>query len=119
MKKHYLILIAIVVIALALLDYSKKSANSPSPLDSFATCLAERGAIMYGADWCPHCQNEKRAFGSSFRFVPYIECPQNPKECIAKGIDGYPTWIFSDGRIFVGEQGLNRLSEISGCTLPK
>lgn len=91
----------------------------PPELDNFAQCLAERGAVMYGADWCPHCQNEKRAFGSSFRFVPYVECPQSPKECIALGINGYPTWIFGGTQKFEGEQGLNRLAEISDCQLPQ
>ncbi len=86
-------------------------------LDSFAGCLAEKGAVMYGAAWCPHCQNEKKAFGSSFKFIPYVECPDEPQKRLAVGIKGYPTWIFSDGRKFEGEQGLNKLSEISGCPL--
>ncbi|RJP44140.1 hypothetical protein C4587_02295 [Candidatus Parcubacteria bacterium] len=86
-------------------------------LDSFAQCLAERGAVMYGAEWCPHCQNEKRAFGSSFRYVNYVECPDDPKRCIAAGIEGYPTWTFPDGRRFEGEQGIERLSIESGCAI--
>lgn len=86
-------------------------------LDAFAQCLAEKGATMYGADWCPHCQNEKKAFGSSFRFVPYVECPDNPKQCLAAGINGYPTWIFPDGRRLEGEQGIEKLSQESGCPI--
>lgn|SRR3989344_6680332 len=97
--------------------YWNVSADSPE-LDAFAQCVAEKGAVMYGADWCPHCQNEKKAFGDAFRFIPYVECPDEPSTCIARGINGYPTWIFSDGRRFEGEQGLERLSRISGCELP-
>ncbi len=86
--------------------------------DGFAQCLANKGFTMYGAAWCSHCQNEKRAFGDSFRFVPYVECPNNPEVCTAKNVEGYPTWITTDGRRFVGEQGLQKLSEESTCALP-
>lgn len=86
--------------------------------DAFAKCLAEKKITMYGADWCPHCQNEKRAFGDSFRFVPYVECPDNPQLCLAAGIRGYPTWIFPDGKKLEGEQGIKKLSNESGCPLP-
>ncbi|MEK7508188.1 MAG: hypothetical protein AAB602_03865 [Patescibacteria group bacterium] len=107
---------------------------SPGPADgrydAFAQCLASKGITMYGADWCPHCQNEKKAFGSSFKFVPYVECPSDPQKCLAAGINGYPTWMFPDppaatssGAVGLGwkklegEQGLEKLSQESGCTL--
>ncbi len=85
--------------------------------DAFAQCLKEKGITMYGAAWCPHCQREKRLFGSSFQYVPYVECPDNPQLCTEKGVTGYPTWIFPDGRRFAGEQGLQKLSAESGCPL--
>lgn len=95
--------------------------NTPQPgqYDDFARCLAGKNVTMYGADWCSHCQKEKLAFGDSFKLVPYVECPQNIKECVAKGIEGYPTWIFPDGRKLSGEQGLEKLSAESGCPLIK
>ena len=31
---------------------------------------------MYGAYWCPHCQAQKKVFGESFQYVPYVECTQ-------------------------------------------
>ncbi|MDO8474292.1 MAG: protein disulfide isomerase family protein [bacterium] len=86
-------------------------------LDSFAQCLADEKVIMYGADWCPHCQNEKKAFGGSFRLVPYVECPDDPQRCLKEGITGYPTWVFADGTRLAGEQGLEKLSKVSGCPL--
>jgi len=84
----------------------------------FAQCLSTKGFKMYGADWCSHCQNEKRAFGDSFKYVEYIECPDNIEECRAEGINGYPTWELPDGRKLEGEQGLEKLSQESGCLLP-
>lgn len=87
-------------------------------LDSFAKCLTERGMVMYGAYWCPHCQNEKKAFGDSWQYVNYVECTQEPQKCLEQKIDGYPTWIFPDGKRLVGEQGIEKLSQASGCRIP-
>ncbi len=85
--------------------------------DAFAQCLAEKKFTMYGANWCSHCQNEKRTFGDSFRLVPYVECPVERVRCAAEKIEGYPTWITGSGERLVGEQGLRKLSEASGCKL--
>ena len=125
-KKFYpyisTIIVAVVILG-AIYIFSGKQAidgkypNTPAPLDSFAQCLASKKITMYGAVWCSHCQNEKAGFGNSFRFVPYVECPDNIQMCLDKGVKGYPTWIFGDGRIFEGEQGVQKLSELSGCPL--
>src|ERR1043166_896516 len=53
------------------------SSNTPIPpgkYDAFATCLKDKGALFYGAFWCPHCQAQKKLFGSSARLLPYTEC---------------------------------------------
>lgn len=84
-------------------------------LDEFAKCLNAKGVTMYGAYWCPHCQNEKNAFGESFKFVNYVECTEKPNECLTKDVQGYPTWTFPDGRKLTGEQGIRKLSQESGC----
>src|ERR1039457_4163853 len=41
--------------------------------DAFARCLKDRGVKMYGAWWCPHCVEQKEAFGASFEYAPYVE----------------------------------------------
>lgn len=116
-KIPVIILVCAVAVAIGLVAYPKLRGKSDVSLDSFAQCLADKGATMYGAAWCPHCQREKAAFGASFRLVPYVECPENIKLCTEKGINGYPTWIFGDGRRFEGEQGIEGLSRESGCPL--
>lgn len=119
MSKNFYFLIIVVAIAIGSFVLLKSGDREASRLDEFAKCLADKGIAIYGADWCPHCQNEKKAFGDSFRLVPYIECPEDPKRCLAAGIAGFPTWIFSDGRKLEGEQGLEKLSRESGCLLPQ
>lgn len=98
--------------------YSRNRPLPPGKLDAFAQCLREKGATMYGTYWCPHCQNEKKAFGNSFQYVPYVECSAEPQRCLDANVQSYPTWIFPDSRRFEGEQGLEKLSEESGCPLP-
>lgn len=68
---------------------------------------------------CPALFARKKAnFGESFKYVSYVECPENPNLCLEKGIKGYPTWIAESGEKYVGLQGLEKLSEISSCQLP-
>src|SRR3989344_5217158 len=117
MKK--ILLIAVVVLAVIIFWFLRSPEQASGQLDEFAKCIAANDITMYGADWCPHCQNEKKAFGSSFGYIPYVECPDNPKQCIDMGITEYPTWIFWDGRKFESEMGINKLSRESGCPLPE
>ncbi|HEY9704725.1 MAG TPA: peptidylprolyl isomerase, partial [Allocoleopsis sp.] len=103
-------------------ETSNVESNSAS-LDDFAKCLTEKGVKMYGAYWCPHCNNQKEAFASSWQYVTYVECavegqPQvQTQECSDAEISGYPTWIVN-GRQYAGEQTLSRLGQLSGCSLP-
>ncbi|MEK7478130.1 MAG: thioredoxin domain-containing protein [Patescibacteria group bacterium] len=83
---------------------------------ALAKCLAAKKVTMYGAYWCSHCQNQKKAFGEAWPYVPYVECTQNTQLCLAKGIEGYPTWIFSTGQKLEGEQTLAKLAQASGCS---
>src|SRR6187551_598835 len=99
-------------------------ANTPGPLDQFATCLKDSGAKFYGAFWCPHCQNQKAMFGKSQKLLPYVECstPDSSGQtqiCIDNKISGYPTWEFSNGERLSGEIPLTTLAEKTSCTLPK
>ncbi len=104
---------------------TEKASNDPASLtsmDVFAQCLSDAGAKFYGAYWCPHCQNQKRAFNNSKK-LPYIECstPNGQAQtqvCVDAKITGYPTWEFADGSRFDGEQTLEVLAEKTKCTLP-
>ena len=92
--------------------------------DSFARCLATRNARMYGLYWCPHCADQKREFGSSFRYVPYIECAsgKDPHEltpaCKAVGVKLFPSWQFGADPPKEGVLTLQELSQKTGCNLP-
>ncbi|OGY90969.1 MAG: hypothetical protein A3H70_04090 [Candidatus Komeilibacteria bacterium RIFCSPLOWO2_02_FULL_48_11] len=116
MKKVFFI-ITLAALAVVAVVWQVATGGQPNPeLDSFAQCLTDKGVAMYGAKWCLHCQNQKKAFGKSFRLIKYLECPDNIELCLAKDIQGYPTWIINDKK-YEGEQSLASLSQISDCPL--
>jgi hypothetical protein len=91
--------------------------------DSFAKCLASKQARMYGLYWCPHCADQKAEFGSSFRYVPYVECAirgsrEMAPECKASGVKLFPSWQFGVDPPREGVLSLQALSEKTGCSLP-
>jgi len=92
--------------------------------DGFARCLSQHGVKMYGAWWCPHCQEQKEKFGASFEYAPYVECGikgqthGQSQVCKDEKVEHYPTWQFPPTgerveRIF----SLEELSDRTGCAL--
>ncbi len=117
--------ITILVIAVVTIAYYlfSQSASGLGKYDDFAKCITEKGIVVYGAYWCPHCLNQKNIFGSSWKYVDYVECDPkginaNLQLCQEKGISGYPTWDIG-GRQYAGELTLSSLAKLSGCSLPK
>ncbi len=113
------------VIATALVRSNPSSEPAgPGKYDAFATCLKDKGAVFYGAYWCPHCNAQKKMFGSSAKLLPYVECStldakgQTPM-CIEKKVVSYPTWEFADGSRLNGEIPLATLAEKTSCELPQ
>ncbi len=111
------------VIATVLLRGGANGPEGPGKYDEFATCLKDKGAIFYGAFWCPHCQAQKKLFGSSTKLLPYVECSTadgnaQTQICIDKNVESYPTWEFADGTRLNGEIPLTQLAEKTACVLP-
>jgi hypothetical protein len=117
---------ATVLLAAGLIGFEQykvyKADNTPTPYAPLALCLKEKKAIFYGAFWCPHCINQKKAFGSAAKDLPYIECSTPNKEitleCKDAKIEGFPTWVFPSGERLSGEVPMKTLAEKSGCSLP-
>ena len=116
---RYCSLLAASSVALSGCHVGGPSAIRPSPLLPFAQCISQRGVVLYGADWCPHCQQQKLMFGSAISAVAYVECPQDPQRCLKAGIAGYPTWVLPDGSKLEGTQPLEDLAAATGCQLPQ
>lgn len=124
MKKGLIVAVAAVLLVAVLAAWKMNagSGDESGAYDNFAKCLTEKGVKMYGAYWCPHCQNEEKLFGSSWKYVTYVECSLpdmggETQACSKAGIAGYPTWEFGNGERVSGEMPLQQLSEKSGCVL--
>lgn len=125
LSKNIKLIAMVIVIALIVIGgyfiYQKMNPNQneePSSLDVFAQCLSEKGLKFYGTYWCPACKSQKELFGSSMKYINYIECTEETEECNRAGIEQIPTWEISDGNREVGLKTLEQLSEKSGCQLP-
>ena len=99
-------------------DIAQKE-NETDDLTSLAKCLSDKGAKMYGAHWCAHCNAQKEMFGASVDYLPYVECDEtgdNPQvsECQSNGIEGFPTWVIN-GEKYPGRQDLDTLRQLADC----
>ena len=120
-KKKTLKIGFIVLISIVILGFAGKNIffkENPA-VTAFAQCLTENNAVMYGAYWCGHCEDQKKMFGSSFEYIEYVECDSkgkdaDPQRCQLEGIVGYPTWKIN-GQVFSGTQSLKTLAVASGC----
>ena len=126
MKTKFFIIFTVIVILIigGLGVFMNRSKFSSPKYDAFAQCLSDSGAKFYGTFWCTHCQNQKKLFGSSKQYLPYVECStpdgQNQTQiCKDKNIEGYPTWIFKDETRLSGEIPLETLAEKTQCVLPQ
>lgn len=125
MSKVKLIVIILIVAVVGFIGFriTGGAIVGPGEYDDFAVCLTDSGAKMYGAYWCSHCQDQKKAFGNSWKKVNYIECSLPggravAPECSAAGVSGYPTWEFGDSTRVSGFVPLRELSLRTGCALP-
>ncbi len=123
-KNTLLIIIGALLVVAGLFYFLWAKDQGPGKLDDFAKCLDSKGLKMYGAFWCPHCQDQKSLFGKSAKYLPYVECstPDSNGElavCTDQKIEGYPTWKLPDDSKQEGELSLQELAQKSGCALPK
>jgi hypothetical protein len=109
-KKVKLAFIAAVCLALVLagIGYASYSSALPGKYDGFAKCLKDKGAIMYGAEWCQYTTAQKGMFGKSFKYINY-------KNYDARAdIKKTPTWEIN-GQLYENVQAFDRLASLAGC----
>ena len=79
--------------------------------------LRRKGALFYGAWWCPACARQKALFGrQASESLPYVECDQDDsgrERCQAATVRAYPTWVLGPSRL-EGVQSLEELKVWSG-----
>lgn len=124
-KKIFFFIIGVLILGVivsVLFGRGESVPPGPGKYDAFTQCLADKGAVFYGAFWCSHCQTTKKLFGASAKLLPYVECStldgkgQLPV-CREKNIEGYPTWEFADGSRLVGGVSMEQLAEKTSCVI--
>ena len=109
--KYYAIGAVAGILILSILAYSAYSISKPGPYDSFAKCLAEKSAVMYGAmDWCKYTQAQKGMFGKSFKYVNYHEFNELPE------IKKTPTWVINE-KWHENVQSFEQLAALTDCKI--
>ena len=122
--RNWLIILAVVIVIIVVAYVMAiKPAAADDKYDGFAQCLSGNNVTMYGAWWCSHCKAQKEAFGKSFQYINYVECSTPDGNAMLKicqdiGIEGYPTWEFSNGERKEGFVPLEELAFAGNCTLP-
>jgi len=95
-------------------------ANAAS--EEFGQCLTSKGAVFFGASWCPKCYEQRRMLGPAMNYVRYVECSVGGERgevqpaCDMLRIESYPTWVFADGSR-AGKQTPEKLAAKTGCKL--
>jgi len=105
---------------------SPPEAPTSASLAKIATCLTDKGWVMYGSFTCSACRAQRKAFGEALVHIKEIECNPNAPNtqvdlCLTKGIETTPTWIQEKGgeeiKRLEGYQLLEDLVSVSGCDL--
>lgn len=108
------------ILAIVGLTFQKTSRNQAGLAD-LAKCLTQKGWKMYGAWWCPHCNEQKKMFGKAFQYINYKECykkgskREQTKTCKEKNIHTYPTWEDPEGEYYKSTYFPEQLARMSGC----
>ncbi|MEN8261485.1 MAG: hypothetical protein ABFS02_13055 [Pseudomonadota bacterium] len=114
-------------------EKEERANNTVEPADlpaenvaALATCLRDKGWVMYSSFTCSACRAQRKAFGDSFALIAEVECnPYAPNaqvdRCVEKKILKTPTWIQEkDGaemNRLVGRRRLEALAAKAQCVL--
>jgi len=116
MKKMMILITLIIFLVVIGCNNDYQQDDSSPENTALALCLTEHDVTMYGTEWCPHCQNQKKAFGSAFKEINYVDCDKDRNACEQAGVQGYPTWNIN-GQNYPGEQSLDKLAQLAGCEI--
>ncbi len=81
-------------------------------------CLAEKGVVIYGSEWCPACAQLVDAFGGYDTVAPlYVECTEEEERCGEEKKTGYVPEIQIEGELYTGRRTPSALAVKVECSL--
>ena len=115
LKKYILIfMIGLIFIFSIMIIYSYSQRHGE--YDNFAKCLTEKGAVIYGNDFCSYTGKQLNFFGKSEKYLNYVKCINNQDLCDSKGITLTPTWEINNS-MYKSVQTFEKLSSLTGCEI--
>jgi hypothetical protein len=116
-------LLCLVFAAVFLAEFASAQQSQRDKVDQFAKCLTRKNAVMYGHYLCSHCDEQRKMFGDSFKYIHYVECsqtasPQDATACKLAQVSYTPTWVIDASERLVGIQTFKQLGDKTGCPLP-
>lgn len=114
-KLYTVVLLLLVAITIFSYTFYLRS-KMPGQYDKFAECITEKGAIIYGNDFCSYTNKQLNFFGKSKKYLNYIKCAENKELCDSKFIKITPTWEIN-GKMYTQVQSFERLSELTDCKI--
>ena len=99
-----------VILIIVGIGYSFVQSGKPGPLDDFAKCLNEKGAVIYGASFCKYTGAQRGMFGKSDKYLDYKDYTEDSSIKIT------PTWKIN-GQYYQSVQSMERLAALTGCHL--
>ncbi|MBS3056567.1 MAG: hypothetical protein J4473_03990 [Candidatus Aenigmarchaeota archaeon] len=118
-KYRKVVIISIIILATIFVTVlSIQPTGQVTAVDKKAKCLTESNAIFYGTEWCPHCQEQKKMFGDSMKYINFVNCDSNNDHSFdnpaCEGITSVPTWEINR-QMYVGTKKVSELAKIAGC----
>lgn len=97
-------------------DVMGATTRDPEYLTNLAQNLAANGVVLYGFDGDRETKRQLAIFGQAITSLDYVECNSesahaNSDECVAKGVEDYPTWAKGDEKT-VGFKSLEALEQM-------
>ena len=114
--RKYIIISLTILIIVFLAGSVYSNMKKPGSYDEFAKCLTEKGAIIYGNDYCQYTIKQLNYFGNSKQYLNYIKCLDNKELCDSKNIKTTPTWEIN-GKMYEQVQTFESLTAITGCKI--
>jgi len=114
--KKYFIFLGVTLTIILLVFSANSYMKRPGQYNDFAKCLTEKGAVVYGNDYCSYTIKQLNFFGKSKEFLNYMQCASNQELCDSKAVSITPTWEIN-GKTYSGVQTFEMLSGVTGCEI--
>lgn len=97
------------------------STKDPQYLSSLSDSLKTNGFVLYGDIKESKTKKQLAEFGQAAQGLDYVECDSqveqaNPQECLAKGVETYPTWVRGEKK-YQGYFSLKELERLIADTV--